>query len=202
MEIDNHAIAWDIVNGFFAGLSLADVHTIDPSPVEFAGAFSRSWTAWKPSSSGELAEYKAGRYGYKALLYRARRPESLFHNYRTSIDALPNGLTIEQVLNTCARHASAAEWRNLASLYIRNTTGKEALSLQPLSVRSMAEQEPAPSISVIVPVQQRNGIRVPGGIVRRRRHTGPAVPGYYQERHEGGSQQNHRDRGFTQFEPG
>lgn len=181
MEFDNHALAGDIVDGFFAGLFAAGVLSIDPRPSEFEGAFSRAWEAWQPASSGELAEFKVGRYGYKALLYRARRPDSLFRDYRTSIDTLPNGLTMEQVLNTCARHATPAEWQELARLYLRTAKGKEAIPLQPATA-SNAEQECTPSIPVTVPALRRDGIRVPGGIVRRPRHNTSSTPGYYSER--------------------
>ena len=169
MEVDNHALAADILNGFFAGLASAGVRSIDPQPAEFEAAFSHAWADWPPASSGQLAHFKAGRYGYKSLLYRARRPDSIFCDYRTSIETLPNWLTIEQILNDCAAHATPDQWHDLANLYLRHSRGKVGPVSRELAIKT--EQARPPSKPVTVPVVQRNGIRVPGGIIRRSRST-------------------------------
>lgn len=140
MDPANNALAADIVNGFFRGLAAAGVDRIDPRPREFEAAFSRAWAEWKPASCGELAKFTVGRYGYKALLYSARRPESLFQYYRTSIEPFPHGPTVKQVLNACSRHATQAQWQELASLYLRHAKGKDALPHRPVTV-SRTEHE-------------------------------------------------------------
>jgi hypothetical protein len=177
----NNALAADIVNGFFCGLAATGVDHIDPRPREFEAAFSRAWAEWKPASCGELAEFTVGRYGYKALLYTARRPESLFQNYRTCIEALPQGLTVKQVLNACSRHATPIQWQELAGLYLRHAEGKDALPHRSVTATTTDHEQP-PSIAISVPVLQRNGIRVPGGIVRRTRHNALITPGHPSER--------------------
>jgi hypothetical protein len=176
VEVDNHALAADIINGLFAGLASAGVRSIDPLPAEFEAAFSRVWAGWPPASSGELAQFKAGRYGYKSLLYRARRPDSLFRDYRTSIDTLPNWLTVEQVLNACAAHATPGQWQDLASLYLQHSKDNDAILVSQGSA-TKTEQDCPPSKAVTVPVVRRNGIWVPGGIIRRSSPTG-----YFSER--------------------
>jgi hypothetical protein len=180
VEVDNHALAADIINGFFAGLASAGVRSIDPLPAEFEAAFSHAWADWPPASSGELAQFKAGRYGYKALLYRARRPDSLFREYRTSIDALPNWLTIEQVLNACAAHATPGQWHDLAGLYLQHSRNNDAIPVSQARA-TKSENDCPPSKPVTVPVVRQNGIRVPGGIIRRSKPTSSPTR-YFSER--------------------
>lgn len=180
MEVDNHALAGDIINGFFAGLASAGVRSIDPLPAEFEAAFSHAWADWPPARSGELSQFKAGRYGYKSLLYRARRPDSLFRDYRTSIDTLPNWLTVIQVLNACAAHATPAQWQDLACLYLRHSRDNDASPISQAPATT-TEQDCPPSKPVTVPVVRRNGIRVPGGIIRRSGHTSSPT-GHFSER--------------------
>lgn len=164
MDSATAALAADIVNGFFGGLAAAGVNCINPRPAEFEAAFSRAWAEWQPASSGELATFTTGRYGYKALLYHARGPRSLFQHYRISIDSLPQGLTVQQVLNGCAEHATADQWRDLALLYLRHAGRAPEVPSpeQDDSKGKLPHQAPQ-----FVPAVRRNGIRVPGGIIRR-----------------------------------
>lgn len=179
MEVDNHALAADIINGFFAGLASAGVRRIDPLPAEFEAAFSHAWADWMPASSGQLAHFKAGRYGYKSLLYRARRPDSLFRDYRTAIDALPHWLTVEQILNACAAHATPGQWRDLASLYLKHSRDNDVIPVS--QAPAIKTEQDWPSKPVTVPAVRRNGIRVPGGIIRRSKPISSPT-GYFSER--------------------
>jgi hypothetical protein len=174
MESEDRQMLVDIVNGFFGGLAAEGVRSIDPRPAEFEAAFSRAWTGWKPASSGELARLALGRYGYKAILYRARWPKSFFRHYQTSIDACPSGLDIEQFLLTWAAPATPGQWRELAKLYLQHAVRQTRRETRPQPATEADEQSSAVP-AVRVPVVGRNGIRVPGGLVRRAKDPGTVV---------------------------
>lgn len=166
MESKNSSLLSIIVNGFFGGLAALGVASINPRPAEFEAAFSRAWAEWLPASSGELTRLRGGRYGYKAVLYRARGPESLFRHYQTAIEPLPKGLNVDQFLHIWAGYATPDQWRDLAQLYLRHASKWNHQAVQQPSPTKTDQQSPQAAV-IRVPVIRRNGIRVPGGIIRR-----------------------------------
>lgn len=166
MEPENEPSVMDIVNGFFGGLAAAGVTNVDPRPAEFEAAFSRAWTAWAPASSGKLSRLSFGRYGYKTVLYQARSPESFFGHYRTSIRGLLMGTDIDQFLRTWAGHATPSQWQDLAHLYMGQAKHDDHVGLrQPAPSRRHGSSPPTKE-AIAVRKVMKNGIRVPGGLIR------------------------------------
>lgn len=158
-----------ICNGFFGGLAAVGVQSLNPRPAAFEKAFAQAWAAWPPASSGPLATFTPGRYGYRTVLYRCRWPDSVFRAYRTQIEVRPHGLGIEEFLHRWAIHAKPEEWTRLALQYVhlQAPRGPEP----PVKAVLAPNPEPRPEESQLVakvPAVGRHGIRVPGGLIRRR----------------------------------
>lgn len=150
---------------FFGGLAALGITTISPRPSEFEAAFARARAQWKPASSGELARFMVGRYGYKSILYRARWPSSFFRHYRSFIDPFPNGSPVEDFLTKWAGNAALDEWRELGQLYLRHAGQQDRRTAG--AKNHSTDHHEIPSRAVKVSPVKRNGIRVPGGLIRR-----------------------------------